>query len=250
MPRSAQIGVLLAMLLTAAAYAQDARPPVGGVASPQDAMIFYSAHGADDACGPGCSDWTAAEGEVEWDTYKRLLAFMSRFGERKLPVVLNIWGGGDLKVATSLGKIIREHGLDVSVGATVVAACAGAGDTACFALKRSGKPLDAKIDATFIDCDIVCVLVLAGGVHRTLPADAKVIVEPTRIASRVAPNVNAEQQKGMQSVFGEQYRLYLTQMGVSTEVVDIMERSSTTKRATQLSRADWLRLGIVSDATP
>ncbi len=46
------------MALTAAGFAQaqaPQRPPVGGIGSPLDAMIFYVAHGADGACGPGCS---------------------------------------------------------------------------------------------------------------------------------------------------------------------------------------------------
>jgi hypothetical protein len=253
MTRSSLVGALfvIAILFAPSAYAQDpSPPPVGGVSSPQGAMIFYLAHGADGACGPHCSDWIAAEGVVEWDTFKRLFAFLARLGDRKAPVVLNVWGAGDLKVATTLGKIIRDHGLDVSAGTTVVAECASATDAACLALKRSGKPLDAKIDTAFVECDIVCVLVLAGGVHRTLPAGAKVVIGPTHIQNRLAPNVSEERQKGLQTVFGDQYRLYLTQMGVSTEVADIVDRNSASGHATQLSRADWLRLGIVTEAVP
>jgi hypothetical protein len=73
-------------------------------------MIFYQAHGQNGACGANCSDWIAAEGVVEWDTFKRLFAFTERLGERKVPMVLNIWGTGNLKVATSLGKIICDRG--------------------------------------------------------------------------------------------------------------------------------------------
>jgi hypothetical protein len=58
-------------------------------------------------------------------------------------MVLHNWGAGDFKVATSLGKIIRDHGLDVRVGGTIVADCANVTETECLALKRSGKVLDA-----------------------------------------------------------------------------------------------------------
>ena len=150
--------VIIAILLVSPARAEDAAlPPVGGVSSPPGAMIFYLAHGQDGACGPNCSEWIAAEGVVEWDTFKRLFAFIERFGGRKLPVVLNVWGDGNLNVATTLGKIIRDQGLDVSAGTTVVAGCAKASEAACFALKRSGKPLDATIDTSFVVCDVVCV---------------------------------------------------------------------------------------------
>jgi hypothetical protein len=249
MSRSGLVGALaiIAALFATSARSQDeARPPVGGVASPQGAMIFYLAHGRDGACGANCSDWIAAEGAVQWDTFKRLFAFMERLGPRKVPVVLNVWGAGDLKVATTLGKIIRDHGLDVSVGTTVAAGCANATDAACFARKRSGQPLDAKIDVSFVECDVVCVLILAGGVHRTLPADATVVIGPTHIADRLAPNVSGERQQGLQAHFSDQYRLYLRQMGVGTEIVDIIDRDAETGRTTRLSNKDWLRLGIVT----
>ena len=238
--------VLLTVFATCARAQDEARPPVGEVTSLQGAMILYPAHGQNGACGPNCSDWIAAEGIVEWDTFKRLFAFMERFGERKMPMVLHNWGAGDLKVATSLGKIIRDHGLDVRAGTTIVTDCAKVTETECFALKRSGKVLGAKIDSASVACDVTCVLVFAGGVHRTLPADATVVIGPTHIADRLAPNVSQERQVGLQTQFSNQFRLYLSQMGVSTEIADIIDRAAQTGRTTQLSSKDWLRLGLVT----
>jgi len=166
---------------------------------------------------------------------------MERFGERKMPVVLNIWGAGDLKVATSIGKIIRDHGLDVRACATVVADCSKEKET-----ESQRQILDAKIDTTFVACDVTCVLVLAGGVHRTLPTDAAVVIGPTHIADRLAPNVSQERQRGLQTQFGNQSRLYPNQMGVSTEIADIIDRDAQTGRTTELSSKDWLRLGLVT----
>ncbi|HBY25151.1 MAG TPA: hypothetical protein DEH75_01120, partial [Bradyrhizobium sp.] len=128
------------------------------------AMIFYVAHGAPDACGPGCSDWIAAEGAVQWDTYKRLLAILDRQAGRKLPVVINIKGESNLNVASSLGRILRDRGIDTMVAATAVEACNGKPEEECFALKRPGGPLDAKEKPSGTACDLACVLVLAGGV--------------------------------------------------------------------------------------
>ena len=242
--------LVMAILFAPAARAQDGlRPPVGGVISPADAMIFYLAHGRDEACGQNCSEWIAAEGIVEWDTFKRLFAFAARLGERKLPVILNNWGESDLKVAMSLGKIIRDRGLDVSVGKTVVAGCV-ATEVACIALKRSGKSLDAGIDTSAVECDIVCLLILAGGVHRTLPADAKVFIGPTHVCDRLAPNVSDERQKGLLAYYGDQYRIYLKQMGLATDLVGIIEQNAASGRATLIPRADWLRLGIVTGPAP
>jgi hypothetical protein len=239
--------MIMTALLVLPARSQDgARPPAGGVSSPQGAMIFYLAHGQAGACGSDCSDWIAAEGTVQWDTFKRLLAVVERLGNRKLPIVLNAWGDGNLSVAVTLGKIIREHGFDVSAGTTVVADCVKATEAECLVLKRSGKPVDAGIDSSSVECDIVCVLVLAGGVHRTLPADARVIIGSMQISSRLASNVSAEGRAELQAHYSDQFRLYLTQMGVRPEVVDIIDRNSETRRATRLSSSDWLRLGIAT----
>jgi len=242
---------VLAALLAASALAEEAaRSPTGGVTSPTGAMIFYLARGPEGACGQNCSEWIAAEGIVEWDTFKRLFAFAARLGERKPPVILNVWGESDLKVAMSLGKIIRDRELDVSAGKTVVAGCADATEIACLALKRSGKSLDAAIDTSTVECDTVCVLILAGGVHRTLPAGAKVIIGTTHVRDRLAPNVSEERQKGLLAYYGDQYRIYLKQMGVATDVVGIIEQNAASGRATQILRADWLRLGIVAGPAP
>ena len=83
--------MILAALLANPAHSQDdGRPPVGGVSSPADAMIFYLARGPAGVCGPDCSEWIAAEGAVQWDSYKRLLALLDRLGGRKAPVILNV----------------------------------------------------------------------------------------------------------------------------------------------------------------
>jgi hypothetical protein len=248
MLRSGLFGaVIIVTLCATSARAQDeARPAVGGVASPQDAMIFYAAHGGEEVCGANCTDWIAAEGTIEWDTFKRLFAFLDRFGQRKRPVVLNIANGGSLKTAMSLGKIIRDRGLDVSVGPTVVAKCVNAAEADCFLLKRSGQVLDARIDTSAVECDLACVVVLAGGMHRTLPADARVVIGAVEIRNPQVPHVSSDVKQGLRTYYDDQIGLYLAQMGVSPQIVDIMDRNTKAKRATQLSNSDWLRLGIVT----
>jgi hypothetical protein len=241
------LAAFLAVFLAAPARAQDtARPTVGGVSSPPGAMIFYLAHGSAGICGPGCSEWIAAEGAVQWDTFKRLLALLDRVGDRNLPVFLKVTGEGNLNVATTLGKIIRARGLDVSAGTTLVSQCAAVANNVCFALKRSGGSLEATLDASSVDCDVVCVLILAGGINRTLPADARIVIGPAHIRNRLVPNVSDEQREGLQSFYNDQFRLYLIQMGVLAELVDIVDRNSQAHRFTRLAPNDWLRLRIVT----
>ena len=58
------------------------------------------------------------------------------------------------------------------MGPTEVEACQGKPDAECFALKRPGGPLEARLKRPDAPCDLACVLMLAGGVHRSLPAGA------------------------------------------------------------------------------
>jgi hypothetical protein len=48
--------------------------------------------------------------------------------------------------------------------------------------------------------------------------------------------------------FGELYRIYLRDMGVDTELLDIVDRNSKAHHQTELPASDWLRLHIVTAA--
>jgi hypothetical protein len=226
------------------------RPPIGGFGSSPDAMIFYVARGAPDACGPGCSEWIAAEGTVQWDTHKRLINILDRQAGRKLPIVIHSGGESNLNVATSLGRILRDRGFDTTAGSTEVDACNGKDGTECFALKRPGGPLDARINLSGPRCDLACVLMLAGGVHRSLPPGTKIALGGMVIQNRLAPNVSDEGREGLTARFGEQFRMYLREMGVEPELLDIVDRNSESKTESEMPPSEWTRLGIVTASRP
>jgi hypothetical protein len=245
--RAIFLGLLVALAATPSLAQTTARPPIGGFGSASpDAMIFYVAHGANGACGPNCSDWIAAEGAVQWDTYKRLINILDRQNGRKPPVVINASGLSNLNVAVSLGRILHERGFDTTEGVTEVAACKDKPDADCFALKRPGGPLEATLTTKSATCDIACVLILAGGIHRSLPAGTRVILTGTAIHNRLAPNVSDEHRESLTSIFGEQFRLYLREMGVDTELIDIVDRNNEQQRATEVPASDWTRLHLVT----
>ena len=245
--RAAALGILFAAI-AGAASAQTARPPVGRFGSAPDAMIFYVAHGAEGACGPGCSDWIAAEGTVQWDTYKRLINILDRQNGKKLPLVIHTSGGGsNLNVAVGLGRILHERGIDTTEGTTEVAACAGKSEADCFALKRPGGPLEAALETISARCDIACVLILSGGIHRTLHATTRVILTGMAIHNRLAPNVSDEHRESLTTIYGEQFRVYLREMGVDTGLLDIVDRNNG-HLATEVPQADWARLHLVTSA--
>lgn len=246
--RPAILGGLIGLVAAGLAQAQaPQRPAVGGIGSPPDAMIFYVAHGAVGACGPGCSEWIAAEGTVQWDTHKRLINILDRQASRKLPVVIHSWGESNLNVATSLGRILRTRGIDATMGPTEVEACKGKSEAECFALKRPGGPLDAKLKAPNDPCDLACVLILAGGVHRSLPAGSRVMLSGMEIHNRLAPNVSRDERVGATARFDELFRIYLRDMGVETELLDIVDKTSDVRRRIELPPSEWTRLRLVTE---
>jgi len=249
--RAAIFGMLTSLVLAGLAEAQTPpRASVGGVASPPDAMIFYAAHGAAGACGPGCSEWLAAEGTVQWDSYKRLLAILDRQSGRKPPIIIHVWGQSNFNVAVSMGRILRDHGFDATVGTTEVEACNAKPDAECFAAKRRGESLEAKIDSKNANCDTACMLMLAGGIHRALPAGTRMILSGMVIRNRLAPAVSDERREGLTTLFGQQFRLYLREMGVDPELLDMVDKSSQSGRAIEIQPSDWIRLRIVTSPPP
>ena len=223
----------------------EARPAVGGVASLPDAALIYPAQGAAGACGENCSHWLAAEGTVHWDGYKRFIAGLDRFADRKRPVFLNVRGHSDLKAAMSIGRLFRERGYDVGVGQTIADQCRSLNDSDCVSLKRSGVSLPASL-SSIGTCDLACVLILAGGVRRTLPEDTVVLIQGTQIANRLGLNVSDEHREGLHAHFRDQIKLYFAQMGVEPTLADTIDANYGTARNTQLSRADVVRLRIVT----
>jgi hypothetical protein len=152
------------------------RPVRRPAAKPSDSkdpppIAFYVASGPASACGPGCDGWIAAEGKIDLYAAQRLRKVLAKLGPRKLPLYLHSAGGSVLG-AIELGRLIRSHGLTVSVAKTMPAECprdAAAHDKACETLKRSGQDLVAEFDSNGAMCNSACVLVLAGGAQRSVP---------------------------------------------------------------------------------
>ena len=56
-------------------------------------LIFFVAKGPANACGPGCSEWIAAEGRFNSDAPQRLRDFLATLSRRDLPLFFNSAGG-------------------------------------------------------------------------------------------------------------------------------------------------------------
>lgn len=90
---------------------------------------------------------------------------------------------------------------------------------------------------------------LAGGVHRSLPAGARVILSGMFIRNRLAPNVSDEHRQGLTARFGEQFRMYLRDMGVDQELLDIVDGNPDPRRQIEMPPSEWVRRRIVTESS-
>ena len=58
--------------------------------------------------------------------------------------------------------------------------------------------------------------------------------------------MSTDEREGASTRFGELFRIYLRDMGVETELLDIVDRNSEARHQTDLPPAEWIRLRIVT----
>src|SRR5215470_4599037 len=85
-------------------------------------MIFVVATGEPNACGQGCSEWIAGEGEFDEGAAHRLREFLAGLPKPDLPIFFNS-DGGLLGPAVQIGLILRENRMAAGVARTVPDGC-------------------------------------------------------------------------------------------------------------------------------
>jgi Tfp pilus assembly protein PilF len=230
---------------TAAHAAQGTASSTTGFGSMPDVLMVYVARGPVGACGEKCDEWLAVEGTVDREGPRRFTAALDRLGTRKIPVVLNFRGSSGLTNAMSIGRLLRERGFEATVGQTLVDGCEDPLAASCIALKRSGKPVQARLVPSKV-CDIACVLGLAGGVRRTVPDATTVVITGMWIPNRIGVEAVAPFREGRHAHFHDLIKVHLTLMGVDPQVADMMEERYASGRRIGLSREDIARLHIVT----
>jgi hypothetical protein len=113
------------------------------------------------------------------------------------------------------------------------------------ALKRSGKPVQAKLVPSKV-CDIACVLGLAGGIRRTLPDATTVVIGGMMVGNAIGLEAVEPFRDGRRVQFRDLVKVHFTQMGVDLQVADMMEKHYASGSATALTRQDVARLRIVT----
>ena len=211
--------IVCAFASAAVAVAQkSAEPKRGDPAAPIAALTtpieFYVAHGDANACGPGCSEWIAAEGKIDGGAADRFRQLLRKLGDRRPPIFLHS-PGGKVKDALELGRLIRDKKFEVSVGQTVPLGCGGDKQSAnaCEARKRAGQAVEAEISPIAYMCNSSCVYALAGGTVRRVPPWVKLGIHDIG----VDPNSSVPRGVSLTTVMRLSHasvRSYLRAMGI------------------------------------
>jgi hypothetical protein len=172
-------------------------------------------------CGNSCRTLIGAEGAITADSPRDFIKFMNANAARgdslrDATVVLDSDGGSVLG-AIALGREIRKAKLSTAVGRVVDV---GATDIAPADIKR------AKV-SPIADCESMCAFVVLGGVKRTVPAEARVMVHQIWLGDRrddpTAATYSAEDLVLVQRDIGSLAR-FTEEMGASIDLLDLALR--------------------------
>jgi hypothetical protein len=195
-----------------------------------DPMIFVVARGEANACGRGCSEWIAAQGQFDDGAAQRFREFLAVSAKRDLPIFFNS-DGGLVSQAVQIGVLLRENRMTAGVARTVPEGChlGFPLDDGCRRLMQSKREHKAKLYFGGARCGSACVYAIIGASTRHVDAGATL-----RIHSGLGPEVDKAENF---------LRRYVVSMGVDPGLVDTAaEIPSRTFRG--LSRGEMERFGI------
>ncbi len=213
--------------------------PVASRGSDRSLPMHFSLRlqGPGDDCASNCRTLIAASGAITADTPQDFKTFARDRDLAGATVVLDS-DGGSVHGAIALGREIRRLGLDTTVGR--LADLDGA---------QRDMPRARLIPRA--ECESMCAFVLIGGVHRTVPPQARVRVHQIWLGDRredpTAANYSAEDLVLVQRDIGRLAR-YTADMGASMELLDLALRIPPWEPMHALTRAEIQRARVETQA--
>ncbi len=204
-------------------------------------------------CEPLCPQWISAEGEIVAGTPALFKRALKNAGKAKLPVVIQS-GGGNVRAALEIGRLIRKAGLDVGVGWTSFRDICKPGSANCKLPPENGSLYRGIPFHGGAYCSSACPLVLAGGINR-LAGPGTYIGEHQVLTSWVQGDSITYREKfymvqgkkkiisrtvvsrkkgksfttnGLYKGLRKELTVYLNQMGVGLGLFDAMEKAPPT----------------------
>jgi hypothetical protein len=231
--------VLLVFAVSDAVAAKDGRAAAADAFIKRNQIIFFAAKGDPDSCGPGCSEWIAAEGSIDIGAAKRFQDFLASQPRRDVPVFLNS-EGGIMGEAMVLAQLLRLHRMTVAVGRTIPEGCKRANiDQACRSVMQSKREHKARLIAKDARCLSACVKALLGGSQRRVAQGVKIGVHAARPPS---DHSDPGAKLTLDEVNGVA-KTHVVELGIDPSLIDAGAQVSS-DRMRFLSREEIARFGI------
>lgn len=212
-------------------------------------MVFLVAKGAPDSCGPGCSEWIAAEGMIDHGTAQRFRDFMEALPRKDLPIFFHS-RGGYLTEGVHIGTVLRERRMTAGVGRTLPERCRifDRGDTACQQLIKSGGGVKSRLLANEGQCHSACVYAFLGAsIRRVSPGSLLGVHSARKLDNDKKLKKGAAKDAPIDGVMLSRIhdlgKQYLLQLGINPELEDLAGKVSG-RRIYILSRDEMVRFGV------
>ncbi len=199
--------------------------------------------GPAESCGATCKTWISARGAITADSARDFTRFVKGRDVKDAVVVLDSDGGSVLG-AIALGREIRKAALSTTVGRMVDVKSDDAGKTA---------PKDDGVRAVLsprADCESMCAFVLLGGVQRTVPSEARVMVHQIWLGDRredpTAATYSAEDLVLVQRDIGRLAH-FTAEMGASIDLLDLALRIPPWEPLHTMTRDEILRTKLTTE---
>jgi hypothetical protein len=205
-------------------------------------LIFFVATGEPNACGPHCSEWIAAEGNIDTDAAKRFRDFLDQPGRRNLPVFFNSLGGSASQAAM-IGRILRQYRMTAGVARTIPQGCRAAlsMDDACRGIAQSKSEHKARLLTSGARCASGCVYAILGASMRQVDRAAELGIHSARYL-RVSRDPATGAPPPIELAH-EGLRNYAVEMGTDPGLIDAAAKVSA-DRIHWMTRAEIDRFGI------
>lgn len=190
-------------------------------------------------CKGHCGRWLAGVGKITENSYGALQAALNAMKDDPLPLILDS-PGGQINAAISMGELLREHHIAVSVAKTMIGQC-DASRLACESAV-TGKALSGHLIAEGARCVSACPFLFMGGTTRVVEGPAvlgihrvTMIRQPgnAEVAEGFANGQGGDAINGSPDGLSKPVRVrilhYLRAMGVDQEVFDLMMRTPPEK---------------------
>ena len=186
--------------------------------------------------GPATRTWISAVGPVTETTAADFEAFAGSSDLRGALLVLDSEGGSVLS-ALDLGRSIRRRGMTTTIGKSIKASCPNS--------TASYSTMSPKAD-----CESMCAFVLLGGVHRYVPAEARVLVHQIWLGSKRKRSLENQYTANELSLVQRDLATlarYTIEMGVSIELIETAARVPPWEPLYSLTRDELRHFAISTD---